>query len=57
MKEQSETLLIDLAPKMFVAIRNAQNSIAKWIIPDSGISDNETLNDLIRQDVVPGKLL
>lgn len=28
-------------------MRKAQNVLAKWIIPDSGMSDHEALNELL----------
>lgn len=45
--EKSETPLIDLAPKMFTTIKIAQEALAKWIVPNSGITDTEVLNELL----------
>lgn len=45
--EKSETPLIDLAPKMFTTIKMAQEALAKWIVPNSGITDSEVLNELL----------
>jgi hypothetical protein len=42
-----ENYLIDFAPKMFVAIKDSQQALAKWIIPDSGITDDEILSQLL----------
>ena len=44
---KTKTPLIDLAPKLFVTIRTAQEELAKWIEPDSKITDKEILNTLL----------
>ena len=38
---------MDLAPKMFTTIKLAQDALAKWIIPDSVITDSEVLSELL----------
>lgn len=47
MEEKSETPLIDLAPKLFTTVKTAQDVLAKWIVPESGISDADALNELL----------
>lgn len=47
MSTQSETPLIDLAPKLFDAIRRAQAALAEWAVPESGITDAIVLQNLL----------
>ncbi len=42
-----QTPLIDLAPKLFTTITAAQELLAKWIVPDSEISDSQVLIELL----------
>lgn len=44
--ENSETPLIDLAPKLFLTIKEAQAVLQEYIIPN-GISDGECINKLL----------
>ena len=47
METKSETPLMDLAPKMFTTIKSAQEALAKWIVPNSGITDSEVISELL----------
>lgn len=44
---KTETPLIDLAPTLFNTVQKAQDALSKWIVPESGISDAEALNELL----------
>lgn len=37
----------ELTPKLFEAVKQSQEALAKWIVPDSGISDADVLNELL----------
>lgn len=37
----------ELTPKLFVTVKQSQEALAKWIVPDSGISDADVLNELL----------
>ena len=47
MENLTETPLIDLAPKLFTTVKMAQGALAKWIVPDSKITDKEVLTELL----------
>lgn len=52
-----ETVSIDvIAVRMHYTVKQCQNILAKWIVPDSGISDKDCLTDLLgildNQDLV-----
>lgn len=44
---ETQTPLIDLSPKLFTTIKKAQDALAKWIVPNSGITDSEVLGELL----------
>ena len=56
METKSETPLMGLAPKLFVTVKLAQETLAEWIVPNSKITDKEVLNTLLgildKQDLV-----
>lgn len=43
----SQTPLIDLSPKLFVVIQRCQDILADYVLPDSGITENECINKLM----------
>ncbi|HKZ39952.1 MAG TPA: hypothetical protein VJ044_03270 [Candidatus Hodarchaeales archaeon] len=44
---KSETPLIDLSPKLFITVKKAQDALARWIVPDSGITDAQVIHELL----------
>jgi len=47
MEDSTQTPLIDFAPKAVATVILCQEILAKYIVPDSGISDSECINQLI----------
>ena len=47
MENVTETPIIDVVPKALTAIILSQRVLAKYIIPDSGISEHECINQLL----------